>query len=228
MRGFYKGVSFVVLGAGPAHALYYGIYESSKQLNALGTKYDAAFSAGSAIFATLAHDLIMVPTDAIKQRYQLADCPFKSIKSCARCMVSQEGFKSLFRSFPVQVTMNIPFHCANFSIYDATNKYLNKEGGYDPVAHSISGALAGTAGVLATNPMDVCKTLLNTQKLNAKNCRVENVKTAIKLIYKTNGFKGFFTGSLLRVYYTAPGTMACWSVYEFFKYVLRDGKQQII
>lgn len=53
-----------------------------------------------------------------------------------------------------------------------------------------SGALAGGFAAAVTTPLDVCKTLLNTQQTGKATGLVE----AIKTIYRLRGVSGYFKG----------------------------------
>lgn len=95
---------------------------------------------------------------------------------------------------------------------------MNKERNYSPKAHVIAGGAAGAVAAAFTTPLDVCKTLLNTQEggIGATKGLVD----AVKKVYQVAGIKGFFKGMQARVLYQMPATAVCWSTYEFFKYLL--------
>ena len=50
-----------------------------------------------------------------------------------------------------------------FTSYGICHKYLNPESVYSPSMHFLAGAIAGGVACVVTMPLDVCKTLLNTQ-----------------------------------------------------------------
>lgn len=66
-----------------------------------------------------------------------------------------------------------------------------------------------------TTPLDVVKTLLNTQQH-----KVKGMLSGINTVYKVSGIWGFWKGLYPRVVYQVPSTAICWSVYELFKYLL--------
>lgn len=51
----------------------------------------------------------------------------------------------------------------HFMTYEWCQSMLNPARAYDPRAHALSGAAAGALAAAATTPLDVCKTVLNTQ-----------------------------------------------------------------
>lgn len=62
-------------------------------------------------FSSMFHDLIMTPTEALKQRIQLmrSENPNISVRTVAREIYKREGLVAFYRSFPVNYAMNIPF-----------------------------------------------------------------------------------------------------------------------
>lgn len=71
LKNFYSGSSIVAFGCAPAHAIYFSIYENA--LRSLNCKPEEDFEKFAFVGALSAmfHDLIMTPTDALKQRVQL-------------------------------------------------------------------------------------------------------------------------------------------------------------
>ncbi|OEJ88519.1 Mitochondrial RNA-splicing protein MRS4 [Hanseniaspora osmophila] len=70
----WKGVQSVILGAGPAHAVYFATYETVKDKISQNNKYSIPqpiVTGFSGICATIAADALMNPFDTIKQRMQL-------------------------------------------------------------------------------------------------------------------------------------------------------------
>jgi hypothetical protein len=52
--------------------------------------------------------------------------------------------------------------------------------------------------------------------------RARSLSDAVKIIYHANGVKGFLKGVVPRVVFQMPGTAVSWSVYEFFKFYLKN------
>lgn len=90
----------------------------------------------------------------------------------------------------------------------------------------VAGAAAGATAAAVTTPLDVCKTLLNTQEDGVG--KTKGLIAAASKVYKAAGMSGFFKGMQARVLYQMPATAICWSTYEFFKYLLsRTHKSKI-
>ena len=162
-----RGMGVVAFGAGPAHALYFSCYEFIKNNfsgpgHKPGDNPSVNFIAGC--FATLLHDAVMVPSDVIKQRLQMYNSPYRGLVDCVIKTQRKEGLGAFYRSYFTQLSMNIPFQCTHLVTYDFLQSVLNRKREYNPVSHCVSGALAGALAAAITTPLDVCKTLINTQE----------------------------------------------------------------
>ena len=95
----------------------------------------------------------------MKQRLQL--CKNLTVTQCFKDIIRDEGLRGLYRSYPLTVSMNIPFAscvvCANENLktvirpWERTHSYF-----WYFVCAGFAGGLAG----LMTNPLDVIKTRL--------------------------------------------------------------------
>ncbi|ENN81934.1 mitoferrin-1 [Dendroctonus ponderosae] len=214
-----RGMGAMVFGAGPSHALYFSSYEYLKETfteMVPSSKYNTLCYGGAGCLSTLLHDGVMNPAEVVKQRMQMVNSPYRSIVSCLVNVYRKEGFAAFYRSYTTQLTMNVPFQSIHFMIYEFAQTVTNKERTYNPAAHMASGALAGAVASAITTPLDVCKTLLNTQQTP----QAAGLVQAMKLIYQLKGPAGYFRGMQARIMYQMPSTAICWSTYEFFKYLL--------
>ncbi|XP_021570943.1 mitoferrin-1 isoform X2 [Carlito syrichta] len=211
-EGFWRplrGLNVMVIGAGPAHAMYFACYENMKR-----TLNDAFNHQGNSHLANV-----------VKQRLQMYNSQHQSALGCVRTVWRTEGLGAFYRSYTTQLTMNIPFQSIHFITYEFLQEQVNPHRTYNPQSHIISGGLAGALAAAATTPLDVCKTLLNTQEnvaLSLANIsgRLSGMANAFRMVYQLNGLAGYFKGIQARVIYQMPSAAISWSVYEFFKYFL--------
>ncbi|MBW0507798.1 hypothetical protein O181_047513 [Austropuccinia psidii MF-1] len=224
-RRLWKGVSSVFMGAGPAHAVYFGTYELTKEAlggNQQGQQILATGVAGS--MATIASDALMNPFDVIKQRMQVQGSQHKTFRSTARAVYRHEGLRAFYISYPTTLTMTIPFTAVQFATYEEFKRLTNSTNVYSPLTHVICGGISGAVAAAVTTPLDVCKTLLQTKGTSQdpaiRNCR--GMLDACKLIYQSNGIHGFARGLAPRVLTFMPSNALCWLSYEFFKMFLGE------
>ncbi|XP_074107982.1 mitoferrin-1 [Cotesia typhae] len=219
LRRSFRGVSVMVAGAGPAHALYFSCYEMIKNRMITRTNSQVnylVYGAAGAI-STLLHDGVMNPAEVVKQRLQMYNSPYRDVISCIKHIYKTEGIFAFYRSYTTQLAMNIPFQGLHFIAYEFGQSLMNPDHVYNPIAHVVSGAMAGASAAAATTPLDVCKTVLNTQQNGVKP---QGMVQAIQIVYNYAGIPGFFRGLSARICYQIPATAICWSTYEFFKYFL--------
>ncbi|XP_012281516.1 mitoferrin-1 [Orussus abietinus] len=216
-----RGVGVMMAGAVPAHALYFSCYEFIKD-KMIGPRSPVQFNhliyGVAGCVATILHDGIMNPAEVIKQRLQLYNSPYRNMLSCMQHIYKTEGIFAFYRSYTTQLAMNVPFQSIHFIAYEIAQSITNPEHAYNPKAHMISGAMAGMVAAAITMPLDVCKTVLNTQQ---GGVRAQGMIDAFKMIYRFRGLRGYFRGLSARILYQMPATAICWSTYEFFKYALR-------
>nr|XP_042696224.1 mitoferrin-1 isoform X2 [Chrysemys picta bellii] len=215
-EGFWRplrGINVTMLGAGPAHAMYFACYEKMKR-----TLSDIIHHGGNSHVANV-----------VKQRMQMYNSPYKTVLECIRTVHRTEGLGAFYRSYTTQLTMNIPFQAIHFITYEFMQEQINPRREYNPRSHILSGAIAGAVAAAATTPLDVCKTLLNTQEnmaLSSVNIsgHLSGMANAFRTVYQLGGIPGYFRGVQARVIYQMPSTAIAWSVYEFFKYFLTKHK----
>lgn len=120
--------------------------------------------------------------------------------------------------------MNIPHHAILIIMYEKMQKLLNPSKEYNALVHCTAGATAGAIAAAVTTPLDVCKTLLNTQETSILNqihqSKVTGLQNAVKTIYMMQGYKGFFRGLKARILYQMPSTAIAWTIYELFKHYM--------
>lgn len=156
---------------------------------------------------------------------QMYKSPYRGLWDCVCKVTRTEGAGAFYRSYSTQLTMNIPFQAVHFITYETMQEWLNPHRHYHPATHIVSGAAAGAISAAITTPLDVCKTLLNTQEnvaLSSVNIsgHLSGMANTFRTVYKLGGVAAFFKGAQARVIYQMPSTAIAWSVYEFFKYFL--------
>ncbi|EXJ73671.1 uncharacterized protein Z519_10255 [Cladophialophora bantiana CBS 173.52] len=231
LRTLWRGVTSVIVGAGPAHAVYFGTYEVVKEFaggNKADGKHHPLAAAASGACATIASDALMNPFDVIKQRMQVHGSTYRSISHCARSVWRAEGISAFYVSYPTTLCMTVPFTATQFMAYESLSKIMNPRKEYDPITHCVAGGLAGAFAAGITTPLDVIKTLLQTRGLS-QQAEIRNVRGlfhAAAIIKKEFGWRGFMRGWRPRIITTMPSTAICWSSYEmakaYFKRTLRE------
>ncbi|XP_057476832.1 uncharacterized protein LOC130764542 [Actinidia eriantha] len=222
--GLYRGIAAMGLGAGPAHAVYFSVYERFKGAFSAANQNNAAAHAAAGVLATVASDAVITPMDMVKQRLQLKSSPYKGVGDCVRRVLVEEGIGAFYASYRTTVVMNAPFTAVHFATYEAAKKGLMELSpervGEDEtlVVHATAGAAAGALAAALTTPLDVVKTQLQCQGVcgcdRFSSCSIQDV---IRIIVKKDGYGGLMRGWIPRMLFHAPAAAICWSTYEAAK-----------
>ncbi|KAK9758414.1 hypothetical protein RND81_01G228000 [Saponaria officinalis] len=169
--GLYRGIAAMGLGAGPAHAVYFSVYELCKKALSGGNPKNHLAHAASGVCATVMSDAVLTPMDMVKQRLQLsggAGGAYTGVWDCVKQVLKNEGFGTFYASYRTTVLMNAPFTAVHFATYEAAKKGLvdiAPHNGDDEtlIVHATAGAAAGALAAFVTTPLDVVKTQLQCQ-----------------------------------------------------------------
>lgn len=221
----WRGVWSVVIGAGPAHAIYFASYEQSKKILVHpdhDAKMKSILQGCSGAIATILSDAIMTPFDVLKQRLQLNQ--HRNLLSCIKSVLEKEGFRALYLSYPTTLLLNVPFHGIQFPCYEFVQDTLNPKREYSSLKHCLSGAIAGGVAAAATTPIDTLKTVLQTRGIleSAEAAKITGSLSAARFIISKRGVSGLFAGMTPRILAHMPATAACWTIYEYFKMFLSN------
>ncbi|GMM29363.1 Fe(2+) transporter [Martiniozyma asiatica (nom. inval.)] len=220
----WRGVSSVVMGAGPAHAIYYLVFESTKTTlcnrwynldnNIVTSEKFPLIASISGVAATITSDALMTPFDVLKQRMQNSTHHrSRNLTQFAAHIYKKEGLKSFFVSYPTTLILSIPFAALNFGIYEFSSDALNPTQNYNPLVHCASGGVSGAVAAAVTTPLDCIKTVLQTKSIPGATGMI----SAAKGLYKQEGISAFGRGLKPRVVLNVPAAAISWTAYEMAK-----------
>nr|GLL30897.1 mitoferrin-like [Ipomoea trifida] len=237
VSGLYRGIGAMGLGAGPAHAVYFSVYEFCKETFSGGNPNNSAAHAAAGVCATVASDAVFTPMDMVKQRLQLSSSPYKGVMDCMRVVFREEGIRAFYASYKTTVLMNAPYTAVHFATYEAAKRGLlevSPESASDErlIVHATAGAAAGTSAAFFTTPLDVVKTQLQCQGVcGCDRFRSSSIRDVLKTIVKKDGYSGLMRGWIPRMLFHAPAAAICWSTYEaaksFFQELNTDNSNNI-
>ncbi|KAL8055896.1 hypothetical protein ABFX02_04G084800 [Erythranthe guttata] len=222
-KGFYRGIGAMALGAGPAHAVYFSVYEFCKKRFSGGNPDNHAAHAASGVCATVVSDGVLTPMDMVKQRLQLGDSPYKGVWDCVKRVLREEGFGAFYASYRTTVLMNAPFTAVHFATYEAAKRGMMEVSPESTseetlVVHATAGAAAGALAAALTTPFDVVKTQLQCQGVCGCDRFVSSsIRDVVRTIVEKDGYRGLMRGWMPRMLFHAPAAAICWSTYEAAK-----------
>ncbi|KAJ0979295.1 hypothetical protein J5N97_014769 [Dioscorea zingiberensis] len=222
--GLYRGIGAMGLGAGPAHAVYFSVYEFFKQALSKNNPNNPVAHAASGVLATVASDAVLTPMDTVKQRLQLESSPYRGVADCVKRVMREEGARAFYASYRTTVVMNAPFTAVHFATYEATKRGLmgiSPDSASDDetlAVHATAGAAAGALAAAVTTPLDVVKTQLQCQGVcGCDRFSSSSIREVIRAIRRRDGYAGLMRGWKPRMLFHAPAAAICWSTYEASK-----------
>uniref|UniRef100_A0A2N9FPW9 Mitochondrial carrier protein n=1 Tax=Fagus sylvatica TaxID=28930 RepID=A0A2N9FPW9_FAGSY len=158
----------------------------------------AGASAG-AIAATF-----MCPLDVIKTRLQVHGLPpvhrGSIIVTSLQDILRTEGVKGLYRGLSPTLVALLPNWAVYFTVYEQLKGLLHSHGDSDNEltlgANILAAAGAGAATSLATNPLWVVKTRLQTQGMRRNVVPYKGMLSALTRISHEEGIRGLYSGIL--------------------------------
>lgn len=211
VKGLYRGATSSFLGMAFESSLLFGIYSQAKKSlegEVQSDKPRPSVIIPSAAFGGAVISFILGPTELVKCRLQIQGTDSAVPKSsrycgpldCALKTVKTEGIPGIFRGGVTTLLREAIGNAVFFSTYEHIRHYmhLQMKGVSSNQSHLIdvgigivSGGLSGVAFWSAVLPLDVAKTIIQTDP-DRRSTR--NPFTVLKSIYRRSGFEGCYTG----------------------------------
>lgn len=189
----------------PGVALYFTSLEAMKSLvinkqNQTLGPVQALLLGG--VSRTISGTLLM-PFTVIKTRFESGSFNYKSVLHAFSVIYRTEGIRGLTSGITATLARDVPFS----AIYYATYSHL-KQFQAESVGTSFScGIISGIFASVVTHPADVVKTSLQLFPSHYRH-------DALRLIFKKQGFSGFFVGLLPRLFRRTLIATLSWTVYD--------------
>lgn len=230
VRALYNGISPAVLRQATYGTIKIGVYYSIKKQFVKSPEDENLFiNVCCGMFAGVVSSTIANPTDVLKVRLQARNDSmgtqnmFRSFLDIFR----KEGLAGLWRGVGPTAQRAAIIVGVELPAYDVTKRYFLDSGllGDTITNHFLSSCVAGLAGAIGSNPVDVVKTrLMNQRKLKA--VLVEGVK--MPTIYsssadcllqtvKTEGFLALYKGFIPTWVRLGPWNVIFFITYEQLK-----------
>ncbi|KAJ8769830.1 hypothetical protein K2173_008238 [Erythroxylum novogranatense] len=164
---------------------------------------ELAYHAGAGAAAGAIAATFVCPLDVIKTRLQVHGLPEGTnsgsvIITSLQNIVRVEGFRGLYRGLSPTILALLPNWAVYFTVYEQLKGLLLSHGdGSDQLpigANMVAAAGAGAATAVATNPLWVVKTRLQTQRMRPGVVPYKSIASALKRITHEEGIRGLYSG----------------------------------
>lgn len=223
LRGLYRGLGPTLLGYLPTFSIYFPAYHNYKYYLAKWTRRDSNDSfvhLVSALGAGATSSLTTNPFWLIRTRLmtQSEFTPYFYWNSlhAFRSIYQHEGISGLYKGLG-PAALGLLHVAVQFPLYEKAKSYQRKDPN-DPnevlQVHQILLASTGSKVIasIATYPHEVLRTRFQNQTTFPPKYR--NIPQAIALIWREEGFKGFYRGMFTTVMRVVPASAVTMITYE--------------
>lgn len=169
--------------------------------NSKGVLCNAGAGAAAGIIAAT----FVCPLDVIKTRLQVHGLPKLTngtvkgslIVGSLKQIFQKEGLRGMYRGLSPTVIALLPNWAVYFTMYEQLKSFLcgeDKNHHLSVGANVIAAAVAGAATTIATNPLWVVKTRLQTQGMRAGVVPYRSTLSALSRIAQEEGIRGLYSG----------------------------------
>lgn len=238
-NGLFRGITSPMANMAFLNSIAFGLFEKSKHVvsdfakthfHEEKSKKIEPFIAGGMV--GIMSSFFSTPFDVVKIRLQLDNITERKLKGtlhAARYLYKNFGLSVFYLGTIVNLCREVLFAAAYFGSYDTLKRYLcglcNKYDmpNYQFFAILVSGGCAGMLGWGSSFPLDVIKSVKQSQPLEGISWRNRGKSTAqiVKERMKQSGLSGFYRGvspSLIRAFIVSATRF---SVYELVLAICR-------
>lgn len=170
------------------------------------------------------------PITVIKTRLEVVGfSEYNGVVDACRKIYLQEGMGAFFTGLKVSLVRDVPFSGVFYPIYSFFRAELTTLYDFEmqrssqaermkaiAVISSISSFLANIVSCTLTHPLDLIRTRAYFKHYNKDvSQHYSGIAHGIKMIYKNDGFFGFFKGLMPRIFRKGLGSVIMWTCYEF-------------
>jgi len=229
----YRGLIASFAGNVPYHTITFGAYEvfKTKLQNQYPNVQPAKIYVLASILGDLTGSLWYCPAEVIKQ--QMQGGVQKHICSAVANTFRDNGIKGFYRGYLGMIARDVSFRTVQLPSYEivkdfylknlAKNKTENqlKRKELEPLESMIVGAISGSLSAALTNPLDVIKTRIITNKDTLFS--FGNILSTASTIVKNEGLGTLLTSGLVpRTLYFAPSAAIFYVTYEASRKYFND------
>ncbi|OQS06145.1 mitochondrial carnitine/acylcarnitine carrier protein [Thraustotheca clavata] len=212
IRGFYKGMVSPIVSNAPINAAVFAIYGQTSRLLSSGETLSPGQQFLAGAMSGLAQVIFSAPAELVKIQMQVdTHARHKSSFECARRILKKHGLsRGLYHGWQLTVLRDVPAFGSYFFTYELAKEYLSDDAMPTTMTLLLAGGIAGSMSWVLTQPIDVVKTLAQSQRFEEHLTTRTLIKHHLRLEGPQFLTKGF-TATVLRAF---PVSAVTFLVYE--------------
>merc|ERR1712137_202438 len=228
LKGFYRGVASPFLGFTALNAVLFSSYGAATRMvrgdipEDQVLPYSRVFVAG--MMAGTCASMVKSPMDLFKAKMQSqkpdaqGQLRYRNTGDCVMQIARQRGIRGVYQGLHATWARNIPANACYFLGYEWMKRTLTPAGA-EPSAMALlmAGGFSGVCFWALCFPMDVVKTVLQTDASTPAERTYKGYFDCVRRIYARGGLTRFYAGFAPGVLRAFPANAACFFGYEFTK-----------
>jgi solute carrier family 25 (mitochondrial carnitine/acylcarnitine transporter), member 20/29 len=233
--GLYKGVASPLVGMGIFNAVQFASFTAFRSVWTDGGRVDSIDRiTGAAVCTGAAVALIEGPQDLIKSQMQKQIAAVKAAEAagkppppaeyastldCAKQVLARRGPMGVMQGFLPTMYRNMVGVGAYFAFYEYARRAFTNNYARAPTTMEVltAGAAGGFMYWVLCYPLDIVKTLVQTDALEPSKRRYQGMLHAARSLYAKEGLKGFTTGMTPALARSVPANAVGFLLYEVTK-----------
>ncbi|KAF2477877.1 mitochondrial carrier protein-like protein [Lindgomyces ingoldianus] len=231
-RGFMAGNGTNCIRIVPYSAVQFGAYNFYKRFfeetpGAQLSAYKRLLCGGLAGITSVT---FTYPLDIVRTRLSIQSASFEGLKKdvtskklpgmwgvLVSMYKSEGGLLALYRGIIPTVAGVAPYVGLNFMVYEIMRTHFTPEGEKDPsaVGKLAAGAVSGAVAQTCTYPFDVLRRRFQINTMSGMGYQYRGIGDAVRMILKTEGFRGLYKGIVPNLLKVAPSMASSWLSFEF-------------
>lgn len=170
--------------------------------------------------ASCVSEAITFPIDVTKTRIQIEsqkNLKYKGVFNCFRIIIKEEGVLALYGGLKPALLRQGIYGTLKLGCYHFLKERLSESLGKKLSTNVLAGMLSGATAMAICNPTDVLKVRMQSNQVQYRN---KSVYHAFKYVYKNEGLKGLYRGTITNSQYTSVVTAAELASYDSSKQFL--------
>ena len=216
---FWRGTTPSVIRSTSSAAIYFYILRKLDEIDKQKNRKEAVFDFLNSAVARSVTAVVTNPLTIIRTRSELLGCKeYKHfIKSC-RMIYQKEGMRSFYKGGLLLLLEEFPFGGIFNATYEGLNRLIGNDKHSSKMGFLFSGTVAGVIATTLTHPFEICRTKLQSQKVDFSR-KIKN-SVILSILYDTHeryGYRGFIKGLLPRLLKKTMVNASTFSMYEIIR-----------
>lgn len=216
IKAFWRGTTPSVLRSTSSAAIYFYILRKLDDLDKKSEKKAAMFDFLNSAIARSVTALLTNPLTIIRTRSELiGHSDYNNFVRSCKLIYQKDGMRCFYKGGMLLLLEEFPFG----GIFNATYEFVNRKMGNheknSTAGFVLSGTIAGVIATTLTHPFELCRTKLQSQKVDF-NRRVKNsvILSILKDTHERYGYRGFLKGLLPRLLKKTLVNASTFGMYE--------------